>query len=885
MTLMPISSLPSEVLDAYGGAPIPALVRMFYADGDAGVAYLLLDYQSELHPNEPQVVPLVMPILQVLSETEFVGKLDRALSLWIRSNFGALPAASTSTATHWAEAWTRAFDIVGASTLLTESGAAVRAVQAAAFDYLSPLSKGRALDPYWSFLIALARHQVDDSLRPLWYQLCALRPDGTQHYYGRAGIAGLRGLPRVDDFPSDAVAGTVQFARALYAAQSSGIINAQMATREFRFAARELYRAFPLQKAWRERVGAIVQSDEPIRAWFDQVIPGIRWQELKKNQKIVEPFWRPRVAEVENIFAAGSANKALQAANLLLIEQRSYAESSGDSERFVYSLCNFANRSMKHTPTVSLAWAKAAFSWGRDNPYAWTTLARAYFATGDLIASEGIIWETTERFPRNGVGWVLLIQFLRRRSRDDALVASEEAVRHVPDNASVLILKGVLLNQSRRWVDAEGSFRAALRVAPAGVSRSKIFVGLARSLRGQGELQAAAQAYQEALDDDERSLAAYLGIANLRRQLGNLAGAEQALLEGLPHVGPQPGLLRPLTEILEDQGRGHELNALVVRAGQISRSEPGGSHDHGRHVATLEAEASADDFVREEESDHGAWELDEAVSGADPELSEDESDVEIGTSVASSDAGPTRLDGTTGVATLTDQILAAWPDQNIQRTEGRSKGTAAALAARLVRRQAPQTSEEGSGDRLQRGLELLRIAESHASFSARVSAERILLLSQEGHVDAAMQEIERSAMMTGSPARWLAIGRLRQHLARADSPRYSTEAFDYLVSPYHAASALLPSLQPLGLIADVRACRAMHDGAPLAERTEVAEERLSRRLNSLIDSPMREHGERFESWWALQVRERTMAVAASDGESQLAGIDLLEEDLVFRVGV
>src|SRR5690606_37647312 len=107
----------------------------------------------------------------------------------------------------------------------------------------------------------LARHQVDDSLRSLWYQLCALRPVGTQHYYGRAGLAGLRGLPRAEDFPKEVVAGVVQLARGLHTAEASGAVSNQVAAREFRFAARELLRAFPFPKLWRERVGALVQVD------------------------------------------------------------------------------------------------------------------------------------------------------------------------------------------------------------------------------------------------------------------------------------------------------------------------------------------------------------------------------------------------------------------------------------------------------------------------------------------------------------------------------------------------------------------------------------------------------------------------------------------------
>lgn len=164
---------------------------------------------------------------------------------------------------------------------------------------------------------------------------------------------------------------------------------------------------------------------------------------------------------------------------------------------------------------------------------------------------------------------------LVRRAAAEAFESADPATRWrvladlLDDPIRVVRLAAVnnLLDIRPDEVDQAGAVRlaSALREFASAqmfnADRAEAWVNLARLYAGQGEVQQAEHAYEQARRRDRRYVPAYLNHADLERSLGREAEAECALAEGLK-IAPDDAALR------------HSLGLLYVRTGRMVLALP-----------------------------------------------------------------------------------------------------------------------------------------------------------------------------------------------------------------------------------------------------------------------------------------------------------------------
>jgi tetratricopeptide (TPR) repeat protein len=123
-----------------------------------------------------------------------------------------------------------------------------------------------------------------------------------------------------------------------------------------------------------------------------------------------------------------------------------------------------------------------------------------------------------------------------------------------------------------RPADAERALRAALEIDPASVEALRRLLGCIRAAEnGSGELPTLLARLGDAETDPEAKAAALTELAQLRRAAGNVAGAEQALMDALAHA-PTPARLSMVADLHgEPPAQARLLAGAVARAEGLQR--------------------------------------------------------------------------------------------------------------------------------------------------------------------------------------------------------------------------------------------------------------------------------------------------------------------------
>jgi tetratricopeptide (TPR) repeat protein len=126
-----------------------------------------------------------------------------------------------------------------------------------------------------------------------------------------------------------------------------------------------------------------------------------------------------------------------------------------------------------------------------------------------------------------------------------------------------------------RPADAERALVAALEIDPASVEALRRLLGYVRASESRiDELPGLLARLGDAETDPEAKAAALTELAQLRRRAGNVAGAEQALIEALAHA-PTPARLAMAAELYpEPPARARLLASAVARAEALERPHP-----------------------------------------------------------------------------------------------------------------------------------------------------------------------------------------------------------------------------------------------------------------------------------------------------------------------
>ncbi len=467
-----------EWQELFAPAPVPAWLVAFDDEPGEAVDALLWGrfYFGNLQMAEP--AELLIDWLDLLEDRgDFASRLDRALCEWLEAHWLEHPEVSEEIL---AAAWSRLLAVAAWSDDLVRTGAALRERFDEAHEFLGPLSPSPSQDPLGLFFAAVAAHQTDRTLAPIWWRLCDL-PDGVPPYHARYAIAGLRGLrPEKGDpgggFRRDVARGVVRLARSFYRLSKEGVLGAKVARQQYQTVGLLSYAAFPFAEAWTEALAQELRHlEEPIGPWLARLIPGgsPRLQRLIRERRSATGHsesqlgerhlrdWARRGRAIAESLREGDLS-AVPAAERLLHQERAHAQANGDSEPLVR---NFAGKVVRPRPAQAIEWADEARLWAPSNPYTWTILFRGLQQSGRSDQALAIGWETIERFPdnvvaRNGLGEVLK----SRGDLDQAEAIYRQTVERFPSDVVARTGLARLLNLR------SGASEQSAEIEPEGTS-------------------------------------------------------------------------------------------------------------------------------------------------------------------------------------------------------------------------------------------------------------------------------------------------------------------------------------------------------------------------------------------------------------------------------
>ena len=235
-------------------------------------------YFGRLNAADPEEL-LVDWALLLAEEDGFIAQLDDALATWIETTWEVFPPDTS--AARLADSWSRLANVVTYVEDLPRAARALRDRFDDREDYLGPLSIGPSRDPLGRYLMAVAEHQDDQSLAPFWWRLCDL-PDGVPFYHGPYAIAGLLGLPPLDEsqagaFREQPAHGIVKLAAALQKRVEEQEVQIGRARDEWLWTARRAMARLPFPHRWREVFEDAIRRGMPeeCQSWLEIVVPGL----------------------------------------------------------------------------------------------------------------------------------------------------------------------------------------------------------------------------------------------------------------------------------------------------------------------------------------------------------------------------------------------------------------------------------------------------------------------------------------------------------------------------------------------------------------------------------------------------------------------------------
>jgi hypothetical protein len=270
----------SEWEDIFVSTAVPGWITDFDRNPPTAIDEALRGryYFGHLNVAEPSEL-LIDWAIGIGTRNDFVQRLDQALAQWIISHWGQ-KIRNSAIAT--AMAWIRLTEVVANIEALQEAPRILRSYFDDRQAYLGPLSEGPSRDPLGMYLYAVARHQQDRSLLPIWWQYCDLAP-GIPWYHGLYGIWGLRRLPPATEeergrFPERVAIGLARLAIGLYRRSLDQSLSLEEAKAEFQRVAHLTLAAYPFPGRWREcwstYISFIEDDFEPVK-WMRELVPGL----------------------------------------------------------------------------------------------------------------------------------------------------------------------------------------------------------------------------------------------------------------------------------------------------------------------------------------------------------------------------------------------------------------------------------------------------------------------------------------------------------------------------------------------------------------------------------------------------------------------------------
>lgn len=174
-------------------------------------------------------------------------------------------------------------------------------------------------------------------------------------------------------------------------------------------------------------------------------------------------------------------------------------------------------------------------------------------------------YDAAYRYGRGDADIVLLyaLYMVRARQFAEARAAIERALALDPLNPRTFRAAGSISYASRRYAEAIGRLRHALKLNPA-MANARAFMG--DSLMELGRLDEARAAYQQ----EPHAMFRLRGLAVLEHRAGNPAAAEQALAALVREVGD--AALYQQAEVMSAWGRADAALALLGRAREVGDS-------------------------------------------------------------------------------------------------------------------------------------------------------------------------------------------------------------------------------------------------------------------------------------------------------------------------
>nr|VFJ49431.1 MAG: hypothetical protein BECKFW1821B_GA0114236_100544 [Candidatus Kentron sp. FW] len=392
-------------------------------------------------------------------QSPYARLLNEALTRWIENHWGdpLLPDTGpgiSGDATMTSLAWLRVIDTIAASPLpdpredITPReyplfGAATRLREKMLADrrFLDNMTEARSHDPQGRAWIALANHQTDRALLEEWWRLLSLSPD-EPWYRGQYGLMGLRRLPPEnpafkDSFSKELAEGLGRFGEALWRRSREGWLSEEAARAEFSTIARLTMARGDFSDRWRGywRHFAGRHRDGDLLQWLSISEFGSSKPGRGKSQWVQEPIWEDRVQALARSLKQPKKETIAQAKKLL-VEQRHYADATGNTSFLVRTAGRFSGSIRIADPNQALTWARMAKGADPWNAHAWTNEAAALFSLGRRDQALGVYGEAILRFPENDVarnGYAEVLKSLDRL--DEALAAYGETKERFPEDA------------------------------------------------------------------------------------------------------------------------------------------------------------------------------------------------------------------------------------------------------------------------------------------------------------------------------------------------------------------------------------------------------------------------------------------------------------------
>jgi tetratricopeptide (TPR) repeat protein len=928
----------AELERCFDPAPIPNWFYAFEENQQKAINDLLFGRfpMESLNGDEPDDL-LIDWANFITEESGFLKLLDQGLEQWVKSNWGQFPKVSSG---RLAVAWCRLADCVAFIEGLEKAAATLLERFDEREQYLGALSDGPSRDALGRYLFAIARYQKDRRLAAFWWELCDLRGT-TPFYHGRCAIAGLRGLPAPDPqkggFRNDVALGLLKLGRAMDRLVAEKVVSDTTAEEFFLSVSWHTVAAYPPRSAWRQLLTHATEgASEKVSRWLGKVLPGIdgparNAANRTEGARRFNPEWPSRARQLEMRLRA-HPRLALPEAEELIIEQRAFAEASGDGHGLAATL-NALSRGIRcHDPLRAAEWAEEAKNWEPGDPRTWTHWTKALQMAGEISTALAVAWQESERFPEDAYVSVDLAQLLMVANRlPEAEQAAFQSIERFPDHSASWGILGTVLRRTEQYSKAEEVCRKARTRFS---TNSRFWMNLALALVLQGKIGEAEAELRRAVREfpDEVFLWTFLGAVLSREhrfsdseevlraaamRFGDNVAAKVSLAASIRHQGrhrlaealplveealkADPGNVHALAEkakILEDMGRFEE--ALLISEG-VRRKHPDFASQEADPLADLLAADSAwreTDEVQPPvaENEEPSW----ATPMSEPLTTPEDAPAACATGPASGDV--VSVPGQPFSEPAESAHLAARGRRTTDATPSAAKRkqwevVAGISEARLLRKWARRneiTNESPTPAELRRKSgRLLEDVLSLAPNHPRACVEWANLLIESGSLQEAHTFItEKIALMQSAVGLRQALARVNRELAQEQRLQFDRKRYEMLTRPLLQLQQRTPVLQPLAYLGRGRICLAMRDGQPLRETAAKDFERLRKYMS---ETPQRD-GE-FHAWWSEQIQNllfssvapQTALTADNVGTVELglkeSGqlIDVLEEDFTIRM--